>query len=441
MFKFDKHSKFVIVLNESVNALRVAEVLQTFGITNVLFLEQTSSSVNLFSYNLQLTKMIIKTVCDENLFHDKLSKLIGFVYYVTILYTHTVDVEVNHEQYIKSSLLSSIIGHQNATPSYRKMNEKSSEIFSTFFDVIIPYYDVYKYEYHKLIERLFIPKHTELCLIVPKIRDPQFLMILFRPFRFQLWAFVIIGYCILNLIEHLLTKRIFKYSENKLPLQRLVESFCLFILCESYSAKLTAFSNSPIDSVYPKSLEEFKSSPIQLMIPTPEWLMYASTIPVLSGKCILFNPSTTYDWDKVALFGKCDILAERTVQNPLNHMGVVISSTKYHVINEPLAVAHFSLLFNKFSPLERASRDIISRIDEAGLMQGLVTERQRQTGKDDLGGNASLLNGFDPIYRTIARLWAAAFCLFVLQWMHVSILEQIHYNVVFLIGLSVFLKN
>lgn len=434
-FEFDKYSQFIIINSKSANSLNIAKFLLKQGITNVLFLEQTCSSENLFLYDL---------------FPNKRSTLTKNLYNVIVLYSDAVDIEVDHTQYMKQNVLKFISSYQNATISLQKMYEKSPKVLNSSFDVIIPYFEDYIFESHSEIEQVFLPMTVELCLIVPKVRNPQYLKMLFRPFRFQLWALVLIGHGLFELVRKLRHRFYGKLLEGKLPsfenMQRLGELFILFILCESYSAKLTAFLNSPIDTVYPQTVDEFRSSPIQLLIPNPEWLVYARMIPALDGKYVLFEQSTKYDWSQVALFGTCNMFEDKTVPKPQSYKGsgVVLSSSRYHVIKEPLLFAYFSLLFNKRSPLEKATRDIIRRMYQVGLLQRLMKERKHKAGEGNPGEESNLLlafNGFDPLYRTIGRVWIASVCLFILQWIHVLYLRQVHYNIVFLVGLNVFLRN
>lgn len=226
-------------------------------------------------------------------------------------------------------------------------------------------------------------------------------------------------------------------------MKTLAVSFCLFILCESYSAKLIAFLNAPIDTVYPKSLNEFKSSPIRLLIPYPEFLVYVETIPELYGKYDLYNQSTTYNWDQVAVIDSCKILEDKTVPEPQGDMGVVFSTSKYHVIKKPLLVMNFPLLFNKRSPLEQAARAIINRMSEVGLWKGLIKEQKREAGKSTrkLDSKApDAFYGIMSVYRTMWISWILSIELFVLQWIYVKFFRQIHYNITFIIGLSVFLR-
>lgn len=203
MLRFDKYAKFVIIYSEASNPLLIAKVLHNEGITNVLFLVQSDSSVDLFMFNLPLTERITISAFDEDLFPDKLSNLAGYPYFVRVLNTNTVDVEVEHSRYMKLNVLNFISSYQNATTTYQKMDEKSPKVFNAFFDVIIPYYDDYRFESHIDIEQVSLRMAIELCLIVPKVRDPQYLKVLFRPFRLQLWAFVICGYFWLELTRKL----------------------------------------------------------------------------------------------------------------------------------------------------------------------------------------------------------------------------------------------
>lgn len=446
-FSLDKYSKFIIIIRDSMNSIDFARFLLTQGITNMLFLEQTGSSVNMYTYNL-LTEKINRSLLDADLFPDKLSKLSGYPYTVITLFSRIFDSELEYVQYIHLNLLNFIITHQNATRKFRVMHEKVFPDRIPFFDVIVPYIDFSKFKNSEMIHQLPLPFSTTWCLIVPKVQDPRFLMILFRPFQFQLWVFVIIGYCMIYWIHIFLTFHFANCLPSKLPsfkrMKILALEFCLFILCESYSAKLTAYLNSPIDTVYPKSLAEFRSSPMQLLISQPEFLVYPKMMPVLNGKYTLFNQSMAYDWNQVALIDRCNILEDQSVPEPQGEMGVVFSSSRYHVINEPLAVLKFPMLFNKRSPLERVASQIINRMYEAGLWQGFMKAPKREAGKSshDVEAKApDAFYGFMPVFRTMGNGWIFSILLFALQWIYVKFLRQIHYSIMFLIGLSVFLRN
>lgn len=439
-FSFEKHSKFIVICSNSANSLNLAKSLQLEGITNVLFLEQIGSSVILFTYNLQLTERIIESESEEDIFPNKLSKLYGYPYALLVLLTHENDKDIDYMHYIHHTVLNFIITHQNASPHYRFMYEKSPHIFESFFDVVIPYFEIYNFENHNAVETVKLPISTEWCLVVPKVPDPQHLLILFRPFQLQLWIVIWIAYGISSwLLPQALLQKLALFESMK----ALAVSFCLFILCESYSAKLIAFLNAPIDTVYPKSLNEFKSSPIRLLIPYPEFLVYVETIPELYGKYDLYNQSTTYNWDQVAVIDSCNILEDKTVPEPQGDMGVVFSTSKYHVIKKPLLVMNFPLLFNKRSPLEQAARAIINRMSEVGLWKGLIKEQKREAGKSTrkLDSKApDAFYGIMSVYRTMWISWILSIELFVLQWIYVKFFRQIHYNITFIIGLSVFLR-
>lgn len=446
-FSFEKYSKF-IVLCRDLNSLRIATFMQSWGITSVLFIEQTDSYINLFMYNLLLSKKLPKSTLDGDLFPDKLSNLTGFPYSVTVLYTQSGDVETEHGQFIRLDLLDFIVTRQRTTGNYRIMYEKSPQIFRSYFDVIVPFLATYTFKFHEAIEEVNLPMTSEFCLVVPKVRDPQYRTILARPFQCQLWIFIIVGYCSINWIKKLSYKHCRKHMDSEFPLferlKILFESLSLFILCEAYSAKLIALLSSPIDTVYPQSLAEFRSSSIQLLVPHPEFMEYAKNMPKLNGKYALWNQSAQYDRDKVALVDKCNSLKDETVPEPASDMGVVLSSSRYHVIPERLFVLQFSLLFNKRSPLVRKTREIVDRMYEAGVWQGTVKERKREAGKakQSLGKvYPDAYYGIIPLYFTMVDFWVIAVILFIFQWIYVKVLIRFYYNAMFLIGLNVFLRK
>lgn len=443
LFSFDKYAKFIVVYTEQLESLTIATFLHRWGITNVLFLEQGSSSIYMFAYNLLLTEKIFRTTLDADLFPNKVTNLTGYPYSIIALYTKATDVEYEHGQYLRLNLLEFIISRQNATGNYRIMYEKSPKIFSSNFDVIIPYLRGFEFKNDASIEQASIPMTTRFCLVVPKVRDPDGILILFRPFRFQLWALIIVCYSLLNWIKH----HFADYLATKLPLKRtnaLAESFCLFILCESYSAKLTAFLNSPIDTIYPQTFTEFRSSTIQLLVPHPEFMAYAATMPVLHGKHVLYDPVVEPDWDQVALIDNCNCLKNKLIPEPQSDMGAVLSSSRYHVIDQPLFAVQYSLLFNKRSFLVKNTEEIIKRMFEVGVLSRIIKERKREAGKsinENVIQHQDAFYGFMPVFRSLGRMFLLSSGLFVLEWMHVLVFRQIYYNIVFLIALRVLLCN
>lgn len=265
-------------------------------------------------------------------------------------------------------------------------------------------------------------------------------MILFRPFQFQLWIFIVAAYCVNWIFDIALPRKPTSIECIKI----LALSLSLFTLCEFYAAKLIAFLNSPIDTVYPKSLEEFRSSSLRLITQNPQFLVYLETIPVLRGKYALYNKTLAYDWNQLALIDRCNIFKDKTVPEPQGGMGVVLSSSKYHVIDQPLAEMKFPLLFNKRSPLGRTTRRIINQISEVGLWRGMIKRQKLKAGKstEEMEVNVpDAFYGFMPIYYTLGKAWIISLVLFVLQWIYVKYLRQIQYNLVILIGLSAFLRN
>lgn len=451
VFNFDKYSKFIVICTESLASLEIAKFMQTWGITNVLFLEQSTSSVQLFSHNLLLTEKEVRISLDANLFPNKLSNLTGYSYSIIVLYSQVKDVEYEHGQYMRLSLLDFILSRQHAAGNYRVLYEKSAQSFSAAFDVIVPYLRAYEFKLLETIEQVFLPMTTKFCLIMPKVLDPNSTLILFRPFQFQLWAFVIVGYCVLNLAKHLRTKYFpsaFGSSlEQRLDRMRILgKSFCLFILCESYSAKLTAFLNYPMETVYPKTLEEFISSPIMLQVPHPEFMIYAATMPFLAGKHALFDPSKQYNWDQVALVDKCNSLKDKFVPEPKSDMGVILSPSKYHVIEQSIFTVQYSLLFSKQSPLTRTVRETINWMFEVGISRRFIRERKREAGqriskRKKATKHSDAFDGFLPIYRTVCKMWILSIVLFVLQWVYALVLKQVYYNGMFLYGLRIFLRS
>ncbi|EDO63874.1 AGAP006440-PA [Anopheles gambiae str. PEST] len=275
---------------------------------------------------------------------------------------------------------------------------------------------------------LYFPNQFRWCLAVPKTYDRVIHDQVIWPYQPPLWAMI------LSLAAFLIVYRLFLrqpiqhqypdvFPAIDTPLQ-LLRMLLLFLMTEYYTAKLTAILGLSEVPIYPRTLAEFSSSPIPLLASHRSGYQYLIDNPQVHAKTIEWNFSAQYDPTGMALLQLCDLFPF-TIGDTTQIMGKRLSHHHYHLIDEPISTSICISPFRKTSPRLVRFQQYVTRLNEAGIWDQLVSKWMLKDGRVSVAHGAdkrtsfrsSILELFHfvPVYVIGGYLYTSALIIFILE--------------------------
>uniref|UniRef100_A0A8W7PXN9 Uncharacterized protein n=1 Tax=Anopheles coluzzii TaxID=1518534 RepID=A0A8W7PXN9_ANOCL len=368
----------------------------------------------------------------EQLFPDRLSNLSGQPYKVACIENRPLtyrDASSGRIIGIDVDFIDIIAKHQRTVALFKHTADPIKQ-FKSWYDVEFDM-ATFRVPHGGLaypFTPLYFPNQFRWCLAVPKTYDRVIHDQVIWPYQPSLWAML------LSLAAFLIVYRLFLrqpiqhqypdvFPTIDTPLQ-LLRMLLLFLMTEYYTAKLTAILGLSEVPIYPRTLAEFSSSPIPLLASHRSGYQYLIDNPQVHAKTIEWNFSAQYDPTGMALLQLCDLFPF-TIGDTTQIMGKRLSHHHFHLIDEPISTSICISPFRKTSPRLVRFQQYVTRLNEAGIWDQLVSKWMLKDGRVSVAHGAdkrtsfrsSILELFHfvPVYVIGGYLYTSALIIFILE--------------------------
>ncbi|KXJ83339.1 hypothetical protein RP20_CCG006094 [Aedes albopictus] len=226
------------------------------------------------------------------------------------------------------------------------------------------------------------PMHEGHCLLIPE-RKVSNINKLTKPFKVDIWIFLLIlGILCASLSCYL--QRFFPRSLIEIIIfgppiaeheMRFIErtTFCalsvlMFILCETYIAKMLAFMISMKYQPYFETVADFVESDIPTLMRNTSveyWMRYRPELletAALGDEKLPFDDTRYLDYTRTL-----GCLRAKTVVGGIENFDFVRNQYRYYVLKEQLLTGFRVHSFSKHDPFSRKFREIYDKLWESGL--------------------------------------------------------------------------
>uniref|UniRef100_A0A182WC47 Uncharacterized protein n=1 Tax=Anopheles minimus TaxID=112268 RepID=A0A182WC47_9DIPT len=435
---YGKSKKVIILIDLRKVKLTEFEVLKQsyhhVGAIDILYVLEHYGQIKIMVPALNKpTKLVPRSRRDSvtELFPDRLSNLRGHPYKIACIENRPLTYRTDNDRIIGIDVdfIDIIAKHQNTIAIYKYTNNPI-QLFTSWYDIK---YDLatYRIKHEGLsypFKPLYFPNQFRWCLAVPKTYNRVIHEQVIWPYKPSLWTLILscAGFFVLY---KLILKQLFQtrfpnaFPIINTPLQ-ILRIMLLFLLTEYYTAKLTAILGLSEIPDYPKTLAEFANSPIPLIVSESNDYQYLLDNPEVHAKTIEWNFTKKYDPSGLALLQLCDLFPF-TIDDTTDHLGKRHSYHHYHLIDEPISTSICLSPFRKTSPRLERFQLYVTRLNEAGIWNHLMSKWVLKDGHVKSGFKAQerksfkssilQLPHFIPVYVIAGYLYLIALIIFILE--------------------------
>uniref|UniRef100_A0A182M5I2 Ionotropic glutamate receptor L-glutamate and glycine-binding domain-containing protein n=1 Tax=Anopheles culicifacies TaxID=139723 RepID=A0A182M5I2_9DIPT len=435
---YGKSKKVIILVDLRTVKLTEFEVLKQsyhhVGAIDILYVLERSGQLNIMAPALNKpSKLVARSRHDSlaDLFPDRLSNLRGHPYKIACIENRPLTYRTADGRIIGIDVdfIDIIAKHQNTIAVY-EYTKNPIKLFTNSYDIK---YDLatYRVKHEGLgypFKPLYFPNQFRWCIAVPKTYNRVIHEQVIWPYTPSLWTLILL-FATFFVVYQLMLKQLFEtHFPNAFPIVntplQILRIMLLFLLSEYYTAKLTAILGLSEIPIYPKSLAEFASSPIPLIVSGSNEYQYLLDNPEVHAKTIEWNFTKKYDPSGLALLQLCDLFPF-TIDDTTQHLGKRHSYHHYHLIDEPISTSICLSPFRKTSPRLERFQLYVRRLNEAGIWDHLMSKWVLKDGRVSSGFKAQerksfkssilQLQHFIPVYVIAGYLYLIAPIIFILE--------------------------